>query len=470
MASTSDLPSADEAFEWAMEAMRDKDWPRAAQRWALLRITYPDLAPPWIQAATVLNRLGKHTSACELLTEARKRFSDNPNSWIQSVATAVEMGDLKSAREFDRTTRERFPEHIGTWLRAADLAIKAGNLEQAEAYNFEARERFPDMPGGYVQQADLAMVREQWPFAVERWEAVIRRFPQHAVAYRRLHQARAQLAGTEPDEAILGEEADHIAIPERRGGLAFFDLVWTKARLNLKSEANRNHLHYVWWIIDPLLYMSVFYLVFGVLMERGGPGFIGYLLTGLVPFQWFAKTVQQTSNSIIAGKGLMNQVRISPLFFPLVGVLQNAGKQVFAFTMLGIFLILYGLPPTIHWLAFIPVVISQLLVMIVASCLIAMIVPFFRDLLNLVPTGIQFLLFASGIFYSVDRIPEEWRGLFLANPVANIIFQYRLIFIEQQWPNWSSLGLLALVSLLALVAVLVLYRRLEGIFPRVVLE
>ncbi|MBF5056604.1 ABC transporter permease [Alcanivorax sp. 521-1] len=453
-----------------MDAMRDRDWHRAAQRWALLRGTYSDLAPPWIQAAIALNRLGKHVEASSLLKEARDRFPDNPNSWIQSVATALEMDDLGAARQFDQTARKCFPEHIGTWLRAADLAIKAGDLEQAEAHNLEARQRFPEMPGGYAQQADMAMVREQWPLAVERWEAVIRRFPQHSLAYRRLHQARAHLAGTEPDEVSVDQEDDQIAIPSRRGGRAFLDLVWTKARLNLKSEASRNHLHYVWWIIDPLLYMSVFYLVFGILMERGGPGFIGYLLTGLVPFQWFAKTVQQTSNSIVAGKGLMNQVKISPLFFPLVGVLQNAGKQVFAFTMLAIFLVLYGLPPTIHWLAFIPVVIIQLLVMIVASCAIAMVVPFFRDLLNLVPTGIQFLLFASGIFYSVERIPEQWRDLFLTNPIANIIFQYRLIFIEQQWPDWSSLGMLALVSLMALGVVLVLYRRLEGVFPRVVLE
>ncbi|HCE41701.1 MAG TPA: ABC transporter permease, partial [Alcanivorax sp.] len=261
-----------------------------------------------------------------------------------------------------------------------------------------------------------------------------------------------------------------VAPPRRRDGRNFIDLVLTKARLNLKSEANRNHLRYLWWVLDPLLYMAVFYVVFGLLLHRGGEGFVAYLLTGLVPFQWFAKTIQHASNTIVEGRGLMNQVRISPLFFPLVAVAQNAGKQTLVFLMLAVFLVVYGLPPTPHWLALAPVVALQLAFMVVVGCALAMLIPFVRDLLNLVPTGLQFLLFCSGVFYTLDTIPERWRDLFLANPMANLLHQYRRILLDHQWPDWSQLGWLALGCALGLVAVLLAYRRLEGVFPRVVVE
>lgn len=256
----------------------------------------------------------------------------------------------------------------------------------------------------------------------------------------------------------------------RRTLIEFVDLVWTKARLNLKSEANRNYLSYAWWLIEPLAYMTVFYLIFGMLLQRGEEGYIAYLLTGLVPFQWFAKTVSYTAGSIVAGRGLMHKVRVSPLFFPLVGVVQNLGKQFSVFAMLFLFLILYGLPPTIHWLAIIPVVVVQFLLITVVSCLVAMVIPFLRDLHNLVPTGIQFIMFASGIFYSVDRIPEQWKTLFFLNPMANLLHQYRQVFLEASWPDWTALFYLTVSTIALFLLTLYLYKLLEDKFARVVLE
>lgn len=257
---------------------------------------------------------------------------------------------------------------------------------------------------------------------------------------------------------------------QHRSIIDFIDLVWTKARFNLKSEANRNYLSYAWWIIEPVAYMMVFYLVFGVLMQRGGPGFIAYLLTGLIPFQWFAKTVNQTANSIIAGRGLMNKVRIFPLFFPLVGIVQNLGKQFFLFIVLFVFLVLYGISPTIHWLAIVPIIVVQILVISMVSCCIAMLIPFVRDLINLVPTGVQFVMFSSGVFFKPEKIPEEWRDLFFINPMANLLHQYRLVFLESSWPDWSALFYLAIATLILLSITLYFYKLYEGRFARVVLE
>ncbi|WP_255875543.1 ABC transporter permease [Microbulbifer elongatus] len=257
---------------------------------------------------------------------------------------------------------------------------------------------------------------------------------------------------------------------EQRGFAAFADLVWTKARLNLKSEANRSYLSYLWWVIEPLMYMVVFYFVFGVLMQRGEANFIAYLLTGLIPFQWFGKTVAQASNSIVAGRGLLNKVRISPLFFPLVGVAQNLSKQFFIFLVLFLFLYFYGLPPSIHWLALIPLILLQLLLIASVSCLIAMVIPFVRDLANLVPTGVQFIMFSSGIFFSVERIPEQWQSIFFANPIANILQQYRTIFLGASWPDLGLIGVLLVEIAFLMLLVLCFLRNFEGKFARVVLE
>ena len=484
------LPAQDDrlapqdAFQWARDAMAARQWETAARRWATLRAVYPDQPPVWIQAAVAYKQLGRHDAAAGFLAEARRRFPSHPGGWVQGANVALARGDHGEAARLLAEARCRFPDDPPVWLRSAGLALADGDPDAALVYNRHVREAFPDDPGGPIQYAELAMEAGDWEEALARWALVRERFPDLPAGYRRAADAQDRLG--RPREARrlrLAEEygADWlaetdqdppspVAPPQRRNGRNFLDLVLTKARLNLKSEANRNHLRYLWWVLDPLLYMAVFYVVFGMLLHRGGEGFVAYLLTGLVPFQWFAKTVQHASNTIVEGRGLMNQVRVSPLFFPLVAVAQNAGKQSLVFLMLVVFLIFYGLPPTPHWLALAPVVALQLLLMVVVGCALAMLIPFVRDLLNLVPTGLQFLLFCSGVFYTLDTIPERWRDLFLANPMANLLHQYRRILLEHQWPDWGQLGWLALASLFGLALVLLAYRRLEGVFPRVVIE
>lgn len=490
---TDSLPPPDSAIAWARRAMRNNRWQDATDRWTIVREVYPEEEASWVQSATAHRKLKEHEVAAQLLEEARQRFPTSLAPLLGLASLACDREHWGDAETLAEQARILEPDNPQAWLKSAEVASRRGDRQQAEAFNGQAREAFPNKPKVWIQHAELAMRAEDWNQALERWAIVRKRFPEHAEGFVRAAEAAKEL-GNEPlarqlllareygnawleslqedeSEDDNEEEGEHRITPHQRRNLrTFADLVWTKARLNLKSEASQNHLRYVWWVLDPVLYMTVFYIVFGLLMERGGPGFIAYLLTGLVPFQWFAKTVQQTSNSIIGGKGLMHKVRISPLFFPLVGIVQNTGKQLLVFVMLGLFLILYGLPPTIHWLAFVPVVLTQLLLMVVVSCLVAMSIPFIRDLSNLVPTGIQFLLFTSGIFYTVDRIPEDWHTLFFSNPMANILFQYRQIFVENQWPVWSMLGWVALGSLIGLGVVLWLYRKLEPVFPRVVLE
>lgn len=470
--------------------MRSEKWQEACDRWTIVREVYPNEEAAWVQAAVAHRRLEHYDISDRLLKEAKLRFPDSirPILGLASQACAREQWD--EAEVWAHKARESEPQNVQAWLKSTEVASLRGERVKAATFNDQARQLFPDRPKVWIQYAELAMQAEDWELALARWAEVRERFPNHGEGYlrsadaaralgneslaRQLHLAReygnAWLQSIMDDDSEEEEGEHHITPPQRRNWRTFTDLVWTKARLNLKSEANKNSLRYLWWVLDPILYMTVFYIVFGVLMERGGPGFIAYLLTGLVPFQWFSKTVQQTSNSIVSGKGLMHKVRISPLFFPLVGVVQNAGKQLVVFAMLVIFLILYGMPPSIHWVAIIPIIVTQVLLIVVVCCLVAMIIPFVRDLNNLVPTGLQFIMFTSGIFYTIDRIPNEWHTLFFVNPMANLLFQYRQVLIENQWPIWSMLGWLALASLIGLVFVLLLYRKLEPIYPRVVLE
>ena len=135
-------------------------------------------------------------------------------------------------------------------------------------------------------------------------------------------------------------------------------LVCVKVAANLQAEASRNYLSYLWWIFEPILQMLVFYLVFGKLLQRGTEDFVPFLLTGLIPWLWFAKSVGNSMGSIVQNKGLMMQVHLPKIILPTIVICQDAVKQAVVMVLLLLFLFFSGVQPTIYWSA-LPILLLQ---------------------------------------------------------------------------------------------------------------
>ncbi|EGQ8315342.1 ABC transporter permease [Vibrio cholerae] len=246
------------------------------------------------------------------------------------------------------------------------------------------------------------------------------------------------------------------------------ELVWVKASLNLKSEASINYLSYAWWIIEPLLQMAIYYLVFSFLLKQGGSDYVPFLLTGLIPWIWFGRSVSHAQGSIIQGKYLMNQVHVPKIFFPLTFILQDAIKQILVFILLFVFLLMYGYEYDFALLWFIPVVLIQLLLIVAFSLSVSLIVPFIRDFSFVVDTGLQIMMFCSGIFFNYRDIPAMESKVFFVNPMAVILSSYRDILMYQTEPNLNLLTYVTVLSLAIIIVCLYAFKKLEYILPRVV--
>lgn len=248
----------------------------------------------------------------------------------------------------------------------------------------------------------------------------------------------------------------------------YWQLILVKVAANLRAEASGNYLSYLWWIFEPILHMLVFYIVFGLLLRSGTENFVAFLLTGLVPWLWFNKTISNSMMSIVQGKGLMMQVHLPKMLLPTIVICQDAVKQTVVMVLLVCFLFLYGISPTVCWLALPVLVVTQLLLISACSYIISAAVPFLPDLRFLVTAGMQMLMFGSAIFYSTDRIPAKYHEIFYLNPVANLLRNYRDIFLYNKWPDWDALFFISSGSLAVIFIMWFVLRRLDHIYPRVV--
>lgn len=238
----------------------------------------------------------------------------------------------------------------------------------------------------------------------------------------------------------------------------FCHVVWYKAFLNLKSQASTSYLGYTWWVLEPVTQLACYYFVFGVLLSRGGEGYIYFLLVGLVPWLWFARTVNMSIGSIRAGKGVIGHFPILKAFFPLVVVVQSLVKQIVIFLLLVLFLLYSGFSPDVSW-SYLPLIIyAQLSFIIFASLISAFVVTYVDDFKLVIPALVQFLFFFSGIFYDISSIPENYQGLMSLNPLAVLIDAYRSVLLRDELPRLDEVFIISAAGTALVTIMLVVYR------------
>jgi lipopolysaccharide transport system permease protein len=246
------------------------------------------------------------------------------------------------------------------------------------------------------------------------------------------------------------------------------DLILYKSWADLRSEARRYYISYAWWILEPIMEMFIFYLVFGVLLVRGGENFIQFLLVGLVTWKWFGTTVQHCGISIISARGIISQSSLPKIIFPTVHIVTDSFKALIVLLLVIIFLVFTGFPinktyVVIPFIAFIQV----LLIMAVGYSLGA-IVPYFPDLTIIIGLFLRIMFYLSGIFYDPSTISEDKRALLFLNPMAKIIDTYRGVLMHQAWPDPYPLIKIGLVSVFIIIGASTFIKRNDTIYPKIV--
>jgi lipopolysaccharide transport system permease protein len=247
---------------------------------------------------------------------------------------------------------------------------------------------------------------------------------------------------------------------------SYLELIWYKGMADLHAEAARAYVGFIWWVLEPLLYMAAFYVAFGLGLRGGGTHTLTFLLCGLVPWKWFSSTIQSGSNSIQVNSGLIQQVYLPKYVLPWMVLVTNGMKFL---VILGLLLLLvaglHGL--ALSWLALPVVVLVQLLLVAALASLAAALVPLLPDLSLVIDNGLLVLMFVSGVFNDVSKLPPTLARLLSFNPMVQVIDGYRAVLLDQTWPAWDKLSWVALFSGLLYGFAWWLLRRYDRIYPKV---
>ncbi|QFU74324.1 ABC transporter [Halioglobus maricola] len=242
-------------------------------------------------------------------------------------------------------------------------------------------------------------------------------------------------------------------------------LIDIQAKLSLKSDASKYYLGYIWWILEPLLYVFVFYVVFDIVLERKRADFLVFLMCGKLPFLWFTKSVTQASSSIVTSAGLIGKANIPKAVFPLTVIQEGVYRQSAVFAFLLCVVPFYGgHPVTGVWFAIIPVILVLYLMILFFGLLGSILVCYIRDISLLISLGMIFLMFTSGIFWDIRSLPDPAMTDFILtyNPMAFLLDAFRQVLMYSEYPDFKLLSTLALIFIVGIAGDLWLMRKLNS--------
>ena len=247
-------------------------------------------------------------------------------------------------------------------------------------------------------------------------------------------------------------------------------LIQTLVTRELKARYRGSVLGFFWSFINPLLLLTVYTIVFSVVL----PGFRGidvepyalFLFCGLLPWTWFSSGLLEAANSLIAGGNLIKKVLFPAEILPIVAVLSNMIHFFFALPILALFLAFYARPMQWVELLWFPVVVLvQLMLTLGIGLMLAALTVHFRDLRDLLGNLLTLWFFSTPIIYPMAMVPSGGKFIMDLNPFTHLAISYQeLLFYDGPFGHWRWLLALAVASVVIFLVGFALFDRLRDSF------
>jgi ABC-2 type transport system permease protein len=238
---------------------------------------------------------------------------------------------------------------------------------------------------------------------------------------------------------------------------------------DFKVKYQRSFLGLFWTLLNPLLLFGIYIIVFSQVVRLGVSNYWVFLLSGLLAWNFFAKSLETASNAITYNADLTTKI-----YFPQeVLVISSAFSKLIEFglellILLGFLFFFY------HKISFISLIFIPLIVLIHYFLILGLAFPlsclmvFYKDMDHILSVLLTGWFFLTPVFYPDSLIPSEFSFYFRLNPMYGIIYLYRSVLYQATLPNWDQFLLCGVVSIIFFLGGYYLFNRYKGFFAEIV--
>jgi lipopolysaccharide transport system permease protein len=248
------------------------------------------------------------------------------------------------------------------------------------------------------------------------------------------------------------------------------ELLYFLAWRDIKVRYKQTVIGVAWAILQPLLVMVVFSLIFGGLLgvPSNGVPYPVFAYAALLPWTFFASALIASSNSLVRDANLITKVYFPRVIAPIAATFAPAVDFALAFVILLVLMLFFGIVPGITVIALPIFFLLAFLTALALGLWLSALNVKYRDIGYVVPFLIQVWLFLTPVVYPSSIVPEPLRALYWLNPMAGVVEGFRWALLgTEPIPLSAMLASTALVVLL-LVSGAFYFGRAEAQFADVV--
>lgn len=251
-------------------------------------------------------------------------------------------------------------------------------------------------------------------------------------------------------------------------------LIGYLVRADLTKRGADTVLGNVWWILDPLLTMLVYVILVSVILQSTQEAYPLFIFCAILPWKWFSSSIGDAVTCVTTREKVIKQVRFPKVVLPVAATVGGLVSFMFGLVPLGVMLVVLFPAHVTAWILLLPIVALVQFVLTFALCLLgAAVTVFYRDIGLLAGHLLRIWFYLSPALYSSDRIQTiavnhpQLYTIYTLNPFAGLFESYRDLIYYGRAPEWGLLGLVLVESAVLVVVSVIVFRRLEPSFAKV---
>lgn len=245
----------------------------------------------------------------------------------------------------------------------------------------------------------------------------------------------------------------------------FYFLVWR----DIKALYAQTILGFMWAILQPLVQIVIFTIIFGKVAKLSTDG-IPYILfssVAIIPWTYISQATSQSSQSLLGGSSMLGKIYFPRLIFPITPVLAKLVDFGISMFIVVCIMLYYRVSPTSNLLLFPLFLIMMVAVPLGIGTWLSSLAIRFRDVKQAMPFFIQMLMYSAPIVYSPTSIPEQYRLLYSLNPIVGVIEGFRACLLGTSIP-WLYIGPGMVTAAILVMSGTLYFKRMERIIVDVI--
>jgi lipopolysaccharide transport system permease protein len=271
---------------------------------------------------------------------------------------------------------------------------------------------------------------------------------------------------------------EHVTIIEPQKGWRTLNLreLWAYRELlavltmrDIKVRYKQTVLGVTWAVIQPLLTMILFSIVFGRLAKIPSDGlpYPIFVYAGLLPWTFFANALSNSGNSLVGQQHLISKVYFPRLIIPLSSVGTGLIDFAISSVLLLALMMYFGIGWSWHLLAVPFLILAVIFIALGVGTLLSALTVSYRDFRYVVPFMVQFWMYATPVVYPASLFPEKWQWVLFLNPMSGLIEGFRSAFLHRPF-DWVGISISLSVAALVFMLGIFYFEKMERRFADII--